>query len=155
FAREVATLASIRHPNVVRYVAHGRWRDGRLYLAMEWLDGEDLQTRNRHAPLGMREAVGIVIRCAAAMATLHGRGIVHRDLKPSNIFLPRGGDSDVKLIDFGLAKTFGTRESSTRQGEIVGTPRFLSPEQARGQPVDARADVYSLGAVLFWLVTGR
>ncbi|EYF02811.1 Hypothetical protein CAP_6546 [Chondromyces apiculatus DSM 436] len=155
FAREVAVLADLRHPNIVQYIAHGTWRDDRLFFAMEWLDGEDLGQRQRRAPLGMRDAVEVVRRSAAAMAAIHARGVVHRDLKMSNIFLLRGRGTAVKLIDFGVVKPQVPDEYPTERGTIIGTPHFMAPEQAKGEPIDVRADVYSLGAVLFRLVTGR
>ena len=155
FQREIAILADLRHPNIVQYIAHGTWDDGRLYFAMEWLDGEDLSQRQRRAPLGMRDAVEVVRRSAAAMAAVHARGVVHRDLKLSNIFLVRGKGTSVKLIDFGVVKPAVPDEYQTERGTIIGTPHFMAPEQARGEGIDARADVYSLGAALFRLVTGR
>ena len=155
FGREIAILADLRHPNIVQYVAHGTWHDGRLFFAMEWLDGEDLGQRQRRAPLGMRDAVEIVRRSAAAMAAIHARGVIHRDLKLSNIFLVRGKGTAIKLIDFGVVKPAVPDEYPTERGAIICTPHFMATEQARGEPIDARADVYSLGSVLFRLVTGR
>ncbi|MDI3281978.1 serine/threonine-protein kinase [Polyangium sp. 15x6] len=155
FMREIAILADLRHPNIVQYVTHGTWNDGRLFFAMEWLDGEDLGQRQRRAPLGMRDAVEVVRRSAAAMAAIHARNVVHRDLKLSNIFLVRGKGTAIKLIDFGVVKPPVPDEYQTERGTIIGTPHFMAPEQARGEPIDERADVYSLGAVLFRLVTGR
>ncbi|MGK3982432.1 protein kinase [Sorangium sp. So ce136] len=155
FAREIAILADLRHPNIVQYIAHGTWLDGRLFFAMEWLDGEDLGQRQRRAPLGLRDSVEVVRRSAAAMAAIHARGVVHRDLKLSNIFLVRGKGTAIKLIDFGVVKLAIPDDCPTERGTIIGTPHFMAPEQARGEPVDARADVYSLGSVLFRLVTGR
>jgi tetratricopeptide (TPR) repeat protein len=155
FAREIAILADLRHPNIVQYVAHGTWHDGRLFFAMEWLEGEDLGQRQRRAPLGMRDAVEVVRRSAAAMAAVHARGVVHRDLKLSNIFLVSGRGTAIKLIDFGVVKPAEQDEFPTERGQIIGTPHFMAPEQARGEPIDTRADVYSLGSVLFRLVTGR
>lgn len=155
FAREIAILADLRHPNIVQYIAHGTWHDGRLFFAMEWLDGEDLGVRQRRAPLGMRDSVEVVRRSAAAMAAIHARGVIHRDLKLSNIFLIRNKGTAVKLIDFGVVKPAVPDEYPTQRGTIIGTPHFMAPEQARGENIDARADVYSLGSVLFRLVTGR
>lgn len=156
FAREVAILADLRHPNIVQYIAHGTWADGRMYYAMEWLDGEDLGQRQRRAPLGMKDAVEIIRRSSAAMAAVHARNVVHRDLKLSNIFLVRGRGTAVKLIDFGVVKPSEPDEYQTERGTIIGSPHFMSPEQARGvEDIDARADVYSLGAALFRLITGR
>ncbi|NUP12674.1 MAG: protein kinase [Polyangiaceae bacterium] len=152
FQREIAVIADLRHPNIVGYLAHGSLPDGRPFYAMEWLDGEDLVQRQRHAPLGMRDAVEVIRRSAQAMAAVHARGIVHRDLKLGNIFVIRG--TSVKLIDFGVVRMPGEDLAEDR-GAILGTPHFMAPEQARGEGVDARADVYSLGAALFKLLTGR
>jgi tetratricopeptide (TPR) repeat protein len=155
FGRETAILADLRHPNIVQYVGHGTWHDGRLFLAMEWLEGEDLGQRQRRAPLGMRDAVEVVRRSAAAMAAVHARGVIHRDLKLSNIFLVHGRGTAIKLIDFGVVKPPEPDDFPTERGQIIGTPHFMAPEQARGEIIDTRADVYSLGSVLFRLVTGR
>lgn len=155
FKREIAVIADLRHPNIVDYVSHGTWSDGRLFLAMEWLDGEDLSKRQRRAPLGTRDAVEVIRRAAQALAAIHSRGIVHRDLKLSNLFLVQGRGTAVKLIDFGVVKPQGRDEFDTEVGTILGTPHYMAPEQARGVDVDSRADVYSLGSVLFRLLTGR
>ncbi len=155
FKRENLVIADLRHPNIVDYVSHGTWSDGRLFLAMEWLDGEDLAKRSRRAPLGTRDAVEVVRRAAQALAAIHSRGIVHRDLKLSNMFLVKGRGTAIKLIDFGVVKPAQPDGFTTEPGTIIGTPHYMSPEQARGEPVDARADVYSLGSVLFRLLTGR
>jgi eukaryotic-like serine/threonine-protein kinase len=156
FQREIRALAEIRHPGVVRYVGHGEWTDRRLFLVMEWLEGQDLGVALERSEFGLGDAVELVRRAAHAMIPVHARGIVHRDLKPSNLFLLSGGDGlCVKLIDFGLVKRDDPDLEPTQRGLLLGTPWFIAPEQARGQNVDARADVYSLGAVLFRLVTGR
>lgn len=154
FQREIAVIADLRHPAIVEYIAHGALPDGRPFYAMEWLEGEDLSQRQRHDPLGMRDAVEVIRRSSQGMAAVHARGIVHRDLKLGNIFLVRGRGTAVKLIDFGVVRMPGAGHEEDR-GSILGTPHFMAPEQARGEDVDARADVYSLGAALFKLVTGR
>jgi tetratricopeptide (TPR) repeat protein len=156
FLREIQILKDLRHPGVVHYVDHGVTSDRRLFLVMEWLDGEDLAVRLARSQVGLKDAVEIVRRASQALAAVHARGIVHRDLKPSNIFIIRRGRSHaIKLIDFGMVKVPESEETFTRQGAMLGTPWFIAPEQAKGNPVDARADVYSLGSVLFRLVTGR
>ncbi len=156
FKREVRILADLRHPGVVRYIDHGQTRDGRLFLVMEWLDGEDLAHRLARRPVGLKDAVELVRRAAQALAAVHSRGIVHRDLKPSNIFIEkRDAMNVVKLIDFGMVKVPESDDHATQRGTFIGTPWFMAPEQARGIEVDPRADVYSLGSVLFRLVTGR
>lgn len=155
FKREVAVLAELRHPNIVEYLGHGVGSDGRPYLAMEWLDGEDLGKRTRRQPLGMRDSVELVRRAAQALAAVHARGVVHRDLKLANIYLVKGRGTAIKLIDFGVVSPPQPDGFSTAPGTIVGTPHYMAPEQARGEPVDPRADVYALGSVLFRLLTGR
>ncbi len=155
FRREAEVLAALRHPGVVGYVDHGTWPDGRAFLAMEWLEGEDLQARARREPLGMKASVEIVRRAAAALAAVHSRGVVHRDLKLSNLWLVAGKALSVKVIDFGVVKPADPDGFETERGAIIGTPHYLAPEQVRGEGVTPRADVYSLGAVLFRLVTGR
>lgn len=156
FRREVRILAELRHPGVVRYIDHGQTKDGRLFLVMEWLNGEDLAHRLARRPVGLADAVELVRRASQALAAVHSRGIVHRDLKPSNIFIEiKDSAKSVKLIDFGMVKVPDTDDHATQRGTFLGTPWFMAPEQARGIEVDPRADVYSLGAVLFRLVTGR
>lgn len=155
FRREIEVLADLRHPGIVQYIAHGEWADGRLFYAMEWLEGEDLGRRQRRTPLGMREAVEVVRRAAMAMAAVHSRDFVHRDIKLSNIFLVKGRGTASKLIDFGVVQLPGAPDRALEIGTIIGTPNFMAPEQARGDVVDARADVYALGSVLFRLLTGR
>lgn len=154
FQREIAVLAELRHPAIVQYVDHGQMPDGRHFYAMEWLDGEDLGQRQRHTQIGMRDAVEVIRRTAQAMSAVHARGIVHRDLKLGNIFLLRGKGTQVKLIDFGVVQ-LPDHDHREERGSIIGTPHFMAPEQARGEPADVRADVYSLGAALFRMLTGR
>lgn len=155
FTREIAVVRDLGHPNIVNYVAHGDWPDGRIFLAMEYLDGEDLAQRQRRQPLGMQDSVEVVRRAAQALAAIHSRDIVHRDLKLSNMFLVKGRGTAVKLIDFGVVKPAEPDGYTTEPGTILGTPHHMAPEQAQGEPVDPRADVYALGSVLFRLLTGR
>jgi serine/threonine protein kinase len=122
---------------------------------MEWLEGEDLATRLRRGPLGVEESQRLVTRAAEALGVAHSRGIVHRDIKPSNLFLT--ADGDIKVIDFGIARTATVALDMTRTGMILGTPGYLAPEQARrgARALDARADVFALGCVLFECLTGQ
>ena len=154
FAREVELLAELSHPGIVRYIAHGAASSGALFLAMEWLDGEDLRHRLERDPLTMGEAVALATRVAETLGAAHARGIVHRDLKPSNLFLPDGRIEQVKVLDFGIAHKQGLTQL-TRTGTMIGTPGYMAPEQARSHAaIDARADVFALGCVLFQCLTG-
>lgn len=155
FGREAIALQGLRHPNIVRYVAHGQTLEGTHYLAMEWIDGEDLSSRLKNGPLTMSESIALAGRVASALAAAHARGIVHRDIKPSNIFLGGGKPDRVKLLDFGIAR-FGDRDGLTAPGVVFGTLGYMAPEQARGERfIDSRADVFALGCVLYECVTGK
>lgn len=156
FRREARVLAQLRHPAIVRYVAHGTTTAGTMYLAMEWLDGEDLSERLANGPLLAVDAFAVARRIADGLAAAHARGIVHRDLKPSNIFLPGGKVENAKLVDFGIAHVQNATFDMTAAGVVIGTPGYMAPEQARGEAViDARADVFALGVILFECLTGR
>jgi tetratricopeptide (TPR) repeat protein len=156
FKREARVLAEVRHPCIVRYVAHGETVHGAPYLAMEWLDGMTLEERLAAQGLTTRESVRLAIRVAEALAVLHARGIVHRDIKPANVFLPGGSVDAAKLLDLGIVRVAAATRAFTSTGFAIGTPGYMAPEQARGEKsVDARADVFSLGCVLYECLTGR
>ncbi len=155
FLREGRVLAELRHPGIVRYVAHGVAPSGELYLAMEWLDGEDLAARLARALPSIAESLDLARRIAEVLGIAHAKGIVHRDVKPSNVFLADGRLDRVKLLDFGVARVVGGTHA-TQTGAMLGTPAYMAPEQARGdRAVDARADVFALGCVLFECLTGQ
>lgn len=155
FEREAKVLAELSHPGIVKYVDHGVTPQGQPYLAMEWLDGEDLFTRLGRRGLSVDESLTLAARVADALGAAHAAGIVHRDLKPTNLFLEGGDPARVKLLDFGIAQ-LGGGPRVTQTGVLVGTPGYMAPEQARGEnPTDARADVFSLGCVLFECLTGK
>ncbi|XXY45782.1 protein kinase [Sorangium sp. So ce269] len=156
FQREARLLAQLEHPRIVRHVAHGSLPSGALYLAMEWLEGEDLSRRLARGRLGVDESVDVVRSVAEALGAAHACGVVHRDLKPSNVFLVGDGlPRDVRLLDFGVAWA-GAGTRVTQSGVVVGTPAYMAPEQARsGDVVDARADVFALGCLLFECLTGE
>jgi len=153
-AREARLLSRVRHPNVVSYVDSGACQ-GLVYVAMEWVDGITLQKYlKRRKKLGVGETLALLYRLASGLAALHAQGFVHRDIKPSNIMV--GGDDAgaIKLIDLGIAKRSNTT-AQTNAGTLLGTPAYMSPEQARGEAVDVRSDVWGLGVLLFRCLTGR
>jgi hypothetical protein len=155
FAREARVLAQLRHEHIVRYVAHGRTPEGHAYLAMDWLEGELLSERLRRGPLSVEQSLAVTLRIADALSVAHALGIVHRDLKPNNLMCVGRDLERVTVLDFGLALADATM-LITRTGEFAGTPGYMAPEQVRGlHEVDARADVFSLGCVLFECLTGR
>ena len=155
FEREIQVLGELAHPAIVRYVAHGAAPDGAPFLAMEWLDGEDLGERLRREALTFDASLTLVERAARALGAAHARGIVHRDVKPTNLFLPGGRVEQVKVLDFGVARAaFGPELTQTQTR--IGTPAYMSPEQARGdRTLGPAADVFGLGVVLYQLLTGR
>src|SRR5688572_10254334 len=159
FVQEARSVNQIRHPNIVDIFAFGELGDGRSYFVMEWLDGEPLSKRMSSGENTLADVVEILDEVADALEAAHEKGIVHRDLKPDNVFLVpvRGNRRVVKLLDFGLAKLGGDEPGivKTRSGIMMGTPVYMSPEQARGKNVDHRTDIYALGAMAFEMVTGR
>jgi serine/threonine protein kinase/tetratricopeptide (TPR) repeat protein len=156
FRQEAQAIASLNHPHICVVHDVGE-QDGISYLVMEYLDGQTLKERlEDETPLSLPEALTIALDLADALVEAHRHGIVHRDVKPGNIMLTSRG---TKLLDFGLARPVGPFDSTsttalTSPGVVLGTPHYMSPEQARGQPVDARSDVFSLGAVIYEMVTG-
>jgi serine/threonine protein kinase/tetratricopeptide (TPR) repeat protein len=154
--REARAAASVNHPNICQIYEIGE-DEGRLFIAMELLEGEALAERLRRGPLSAPEAVSIGLSMLAALSALHARGIVHRDLKPSNVFLTAHG---VKLLDFGLARpeldgSLSPDAGLTRTGIVMGTPRYMAPEQVIGEAVDTRSDLFAAGAILFEMLAGR
>ncbi|MCA9610693.1 MAG: serine/threonine protein kinase, partial [Myxococcales bacterium] len=156
FDREARVLDALRHPNVVRYVDHGLSGDGRVFLAMEWLEGAPLDGWLASTTPTVDEALAIVRGAAAGLGAAHAKGIVHRDVKPANLFLVGRDPGHVKVIDFGIARDVAAGNTLTQSGTVVGTPYYMAPEQARARGgVGPACDVYGLGAVLYQLLTGR
>ena len=161
FEREVRAVTSLTHFNTVRIFDYGRSDDGSFYYVMEYLDGPTLDRLvKEHGPLTPGRAVYLLRQLCGALAEAHAAGMVHRDLKPGNMMLVTlGGQKDVaKLLDFGLVQDHSATESNdriTRAGTVLGTPSYMCPEQAAGEPVDPRGDVYSLGVVAFFALAGR
>jgi len=156
FWREARAAASVNHPNVCQIYDIGE-DGGQLFIAMELLEGESLADRLRRGPLSVSETVTVGLAMLAALSALHARGVVHRDLKPSNVFLTSHG---VKLLDFGLARSeskesLGSATALTLTGVVAGTPRYMAPEQATGDVVDCRCDLFAAGAILFEMLAGR
>jgi serine/threonine-protein kinase len=160
FVLEARAVNQIGHPNIVDVFAFGALPDGRSYYAMEWLLGESLGSRLGRERLTVDEAFAVLDDIARALEAAHAVDIVHRDLKPDNVFLQRiGGEPPrAKLLDFGLAKLTAnddTRTERTKSGVVLGTPMYMSPEQARCRPVDARTDVYAFGVLAYEMLLGR
>jgi eukaryotic-like serine/threonine-protein kinase len=156
FRREARTTSTLGHPNVVHVIDFGHAADGSLYLAMEWLSGETLAARLEEGPLPQDLALEVIEQVCDGLAAAHAAGVVHRDMKPANVFLAHDGRGALvaKVLDFGIAKLAMTDSSLTRTGTFVGTPDYIAPEQALGEEVDGRADVYSVGVMLYQLLTG-
>jgi len=163
FRREARAMSQLSHPNTARVFLYGQLDDGACYFVMEYLAGQNLaQIVRAEGAMKPRRAIRIMTQVCSALEEAHQAGIVHRDLKPENIFVTsQGGIRDFpKVLDFGLAKVTERqmRPGSmvlTQQGMVFGTPEFMSPEQAHGKTLDARSDIYSLGIILYELLTGK
>lgn len=151
FLREARAASALDHPNICTIYDIGTTPEGALYIAMACYEGQTLAARLRAGRLPVEAAVDILRQAAAGLGTAHAAGITHRDVKPSNLFVTDAGD--VKILDFGIAKLEGQRDL-TGEGRMVGTVAYMAPEQGRGEPVDARADVWALGVVAYEMLTG-
>ncbi len=156
FIKEAQILSTFEHPHVVRHVSHGIASTGEPYLAMEYLEGDSLLTLLEQGPLDFEQCYALCRHVASALGAAHERRIVHRDIKPSNLFLVGKSIDRVKIVDFGIARSGGTTGGLTHTGSILGTPGYMSPEQARGdKDANARSDVFALGCVLFECLSGK
>ena len=155
FDREALLLARSVSPHVVRYLAHGRDARARHYIVTEWLEGETLARVLPRAPMTFEQAVSVTLQCAEGLAALHAIGILHRDVKPGNVIIRTRGDQiEATLIDLGIAIAPDV-SAVTADGVVLGSPVYISPEQARGEPVSPASDVYSLAVMLFEMLTGK
>jgi len=162
FQLEAEAAAALNHPNILS-IFHIGQQEGSPYIVTELLEGETLRERLRHGCLKLRDAIDLAIQTAKGLAAAHEKGIAHRDLKPENLFLAK--DGRVKILDFGLAKLMQNPAGSdgstvslrdqTDAGRVLGTVGYMSPEQVRGQPADARSDIFALGCVLYEMLTGK
>jgi serine/threonine protein kinase len=164
FRREARAMSQLSHPNTARVYKYGALDDGSVYFVMDYLEGRNLAHEVRQkGPMEAERAVKIMIQVCGALEEAHRAGIVHRDLKPENVFLTgQGGSSEdfPKVLDFGLAKMSEKQMGRgsmmfTQQGMVFGTPEFMSPEQAQGEELDRRSDIYSLALILYELMTGQ
>jgi eukaryotic-like serine/threonine-protein kinase len=152
FRREARAVAQLAHPNIVTVIDRGE-QGGRQFIVFEYIDGENLkQVVTRQGALPVREAVDLALQIARALGYAHDRGIVHRDVKPQNVILNEDGRA--KVTDFGIARSLDV-DGVTQTGTVLGTSDYIAPEQAQGQVVDEKTDVYSLGVVLYELLTGE
>ena len=161
FEREVLSMSRLRHENLLAMKGYGQTPQGHTFFVMEYLTGRSLATELiRKGPLEPRRACGIFLQVCAGMAHVHEAGIIHRDLKPGNIYLVgQDGVDRVKVLDFGIAKMEvnleGHNNTLTQVGQVLGSPRYMSPEQCTGMKLDSRSDIYSLGCVMYQALTGQ
>jgi eukaryotic-like serine/threonine-protein kinase len=151
FRREARAVAQLAHPNIVTVIDRGE-QDGRQFIVFEYVDGENLKDLSARGPLDPHEAIRLTLQVARALSFAHDRGLVHRDVKPQNVLL--NDDGQAKVTDFGIARSLDVH-GVTQTGTVLGTSDYIAPEQARGQKVDPKTDIYSLGAVLYELLTGE
>jgi hypothetical protein len=156
FYNEAKACSRLQHPNTIRMFDFGQTQDGRLFMTMEFLDGVSLRDALQRGPLAAQRVVKILIQCCASLAEAHSIGIIHRDIKPDNVFLLNmaGSPDFVKLLDFSVAKLLEGDRMKTQAGVVFGTPQYMSPEQGRGLPLDARSDLYALGVLAYEMLVG-
>jgi serine/threonine protein kinase len=158
FSREARVLASLNHPNIATIHDELEEAEGVVHLVLEYVPGQTLAERIAKKPLKLEEALSIALQIAEAVAAAHEHDVIHRDLKPGNIKITPEGK--VKVLDFGLAKAVGSeavdqQSTVTEPGRVIGTPAYMSPEQARGKATDKRSDIWSFGCVLYEMLAGR
>jgi eukaryotic-like serine/threonine-protein kinase len=153
FKREARSVAQLQHPNIVTVIDRGE-EEGRQYIVFEYIDGENLKELVvRKGRLDVADALDVATEIARALAFAHDHGLIHRDVKPQNVLL--NGDGRAKVTDFGIARSLDVEHGVTQTGTVLGSSNYIAPEQASGQVVDVRTDIYSLGVVLYELLTGE
>src|SRR5881398_106812 len=153
FRREARTVAQMSHPHIVTVIDRGE-ADGHQFIVFEYVDGENLKELIRRVgPLPVRQAVELALAVADGLAFAHEHGLVHRDVKPQNVLL--NGDGRAKVTDFGIARSLDVEQGVTQTGTVLGTSNYIAPEQASGKHVDQHSDVYSLGVVLYEMLSGE
>lgn len=155
FDREARVLMRLDHPHVVTYRGRGVTEEGRPYVVLDWLEGENLADRLAGGLPPLGRAIELVAKVARALGHAHAQHVVHRDLKPSNVFLVGPGYDDPRVLDFGVARVLAGTKLVTRSGTALGTPAYMAPEQARGLPISARTDLYAAGVLAYELVVGE
>ncbi len=157
FYNEAKACSRLQHPNTIRMFDFGQTQDSRLFMTMEFLDGISLRDALARGPIAPQRVIKILIQCCASLAEAHSIGIIHRDIKPDNVFLLNmaGSPDFVKLLDFSVAKLLEGDRMKTQAGVVFGTPQYMSPEQGRGLPLDARSDLYALGVLAFEMLSGN
>ena len=157
FYNEAKACSRLQHPNTIRMFDFGQSSEGRLFMTMEFLDGVSLRDAVAKGPMAPQRVVKVLIQCCASLAEAHSIGNIHRDIKPDNVFLLNmaGSPDFVKLLDFSVAKLLEGDRMKTQAGVVFGTPQYMSPEQGRGLPLDARSDLYALGILAFEMLTGN
>jgi len=163
FMQEARASSKVRHENVVEVTDFGETDDGRPFMVMEFLEGEDLgRTLHRDGPLSWERARPILVQILAALQAAHDKSVIHRDMKPENVFRTRlmGSDDFIKVFDFGIAKVLLGDDGSpaqplTLEGQVMGTPAYMSPELCLGETIDARSDLYAVGVIAYQMLTGR
>ncbi len=158
FQREAQVVAQLDHPNIIHVYRIGKTESGRPYIAMQYIEGGSLQDTlrklgERGELIDTRQALAIAGKMAEALQVAHAAGIVHRDIKPSNILIRPDGRP--VLVDLGIAAVADSAQKLTQTGTLIGTPHYMAPEQATGKGVDGRTDIYSLGVILYELLSGR
>ena len=152
FRHEARAVATLSHPNIVTVIDRGE-HDGRQFIVLEYVDGENLKQLIQRGPVPVATALELAIQISQGLAFAHQQGLVHRDVKPQNVLL--NGDGQAKVTDFGIARSLDVQHGMTQTGTVLGTSDYIAPEQAQGQRVDEHTDVYSLGVVLYELLTGE